>query len=77
MIYKNYISCKNLSGLDIYISLFFCFFVFVFLLAFIITVGHFFLFFLLLVVFSFFVNYGDLLMQNEIFVFSFFVLFIF
>ena len=36
MIYKNYISGKNLSLLDIYISIFF------FLLAFIITVGLFF-----------------------------------
>ena len=44
MIYKNYISRKNLSGLDIYISLFFCFcFFFVFFACFYCTVGRFFI----------------------------------
>ena len=42
MIYKNYISGKNLSRLDIYIGIFVLFF----LLAFIITVGRFFFIFL-------------------------------
>ena len=44
MIYKNYISDKNLSGLDIYIS--------IFLLVFIITVGRFYYYYLLLLLLS-------------------------
>ena len=63
MIYKNYISGKNLSRLDIYISTFF-------LLVFIITVGRFFYsssYYYCLG--GFFVNYGGVLMQIVIFVF--------
>ena len=64
MIYKNYISGKNLSRLDIYISIFF------FFCLLLLSLLDVFLFFLLLLLFRvFFVNYGDLLMQIVIFVF--------
>ena len=65
MIYKNYITGKKLSELDIYIN--------IFCLLLLSLLDDFFLNYWLLV---FFVNYEDLLMQIVIFVFSFFVLFL-
>ena len=63
MIYKNYILDKKLSGLDIYL-VFFC-------LLLVSLLDVFFMLISLLV--YFFVNYGGLLMQIVIFVFSIFV----
>ena len=68
MIYKNCILGKKLSGLDIYIS--------IFCLLLLSLLEVFLLLLLPLPVWFFFVNYGDLLMQIVIFVFSFFVLFL-
>ena len=69
MIYKNCILGKKLSGLDIYISIF-CLLLLSLLEVFLL------LLLIPLPVWFFFVNYGDLLMQIVIFVFSFFVLFL-
>ena len=63
MIYKNYVLGKKLSGLDIYL-VFFC-------LLLLSLLDVFFMLISLLV--YFFVNYGGLLMQIVIFVFSIFV----
>ena len=63
MFYKNYILGKKLSGLDIYISIF-CLLLLSLLEVFLL------LLLIPLPVWFFFVNYGDLLMQIVIFVFS-------
>ena len=63
MIYKNCILGKKLSGLDIYISIF-CLLLLSLLEVFLL------LLLIPLPVWFFFVNYGDLLMQIVIFVFS-------
>ena len=66
---KKYKLGKKLSGLDIYISIF-CLLLLSLLEVFLL------LLLIPLPVWVFFVNYGDLLMQIVIFVFSFFVLFL-